>query len=91
VEILNEELAYLTKEFKITKEELKITLKKLDSTEEEFAIKSLEVKDLKQKRLIYDANEDLKEEILSQRDEIAAIGKVNKTLKEELRNTLKKG
>lgn len=48
-------MAYLTKEFKITKDELKITLKKLDSTEEELAIKSLEVKDLKQKRLIYDA------------------------------------
>jgi hypothetical protein len=59
-ETLNEELAYLSKEFKITKEELKITLKKLDSTEEELAVKSLEVKDLKQKRLIYDATEELK-------------------------------
>lgn len=60
-------MAYLTKEFKITKDELKITLKKLDSTEEELAIKSLEVKDLKQKRLIYDATEELKSEILAQR------------------------
>jgi hypothetical protein len=53
-------MAYLTKEFKITKDELKITLKKLDSTEEELAVKSLEIKDLKQRKLIYDATEELK-------------------------------
>lgn len=40
-------MTYWTKEFKTTKDELKITLKKLDSTEEELAIKSLEVKHLK--------------------------------------------
>lgn len=53
-------MAYLTKEYKVTKDQLKITLKKLDSTEEELAIKTLEAKDLKQKRLTYDATEELK-------------------------------
>jgi hypothetical protein len=47
----------MQKELKITKDELKITLKKLDSTEEELDIKNLEVKDLKQKRILYDATE----------------------------------
>ncbi len=50
----------MQKELKITKDELKITLKKLDSTEEELDIKNLEVKDLKQKRILYDATEELK-------------------------------
>jgi regulator of replication initiation timing len=48
------------------------------------------VKDLKQKRLIYDATEELKLEILAQRDENTSLAKENKALKEELRNTLRK-
>lgn len=45
---------------------------------------------MKQKKLIYDATEELKMEILTQRDEIVGLNKENKTLKEELRNSLKK-
>ena len=52
----------------MTKDELKITLRKLDNIEEELEQKSLDLKDAKQKRILYDATEELKEEILTQRE-----------------------
>ena len=40
-ELLTEELNYVSKEARVTKDELRITLKKLDSVEEELAVKNL--------------------------------------------------
>ena len=68
ISILNDELSYLGKQYKVTKDELKITLRKLDNLEEELEQKSLDLKDAKQKRILYDATEELKEEILTQRE-----------------------
>lgn len=44
------------------------------------------MKDYKQKKILYDATEDLKSEIAAQKDEIAILSKDNKSLKEELRS-----
>ena len=48
------------------------------------------MKDLKQKKLTYDAAEELNLEIVTQRNENGALVKENRSLKEELRNTLKR-
>lgn len=39
----------------------------MDELEEELAAKSLQFKDSKQKRILYDATEELKTEVLAQR------------------------
>lgn len=39
----------------------------MDSLEEDLSLKTLELKDAKQKKILYDATEDLKDEILTQR------------------------
>jgi hypothetical protein len=48
------------------------------------------LKDLKQKKMVYDETEGLKSEILTQREEIALLTKDNKTLKEELRSNIRR-
>lgn len=76
----------MTKELKASKDDLRLLQKKYEELEEELAVKSLEVKDYKQKKILYDATEDLKSEIAAQKDEIAILSKDNKSLKEELRS-----
>ena len=84
--ILNEELSNLSKELRVTKDTLKVNIRKLDSLEDELAIKNIECKDVKQKRILYDATEELKSEILTQREEVVLLTKDNRSLKEELRS-----
>ena len=83
-DILSSEIAYLSKELKVTKDELKITLRKLDSVEEELALRNIQLKEVKQKKTY--SSEELKAEILAQRDQILGLAKENKALKEEARH-----
>lgn len=78
----------MNKKNKILKDELRNANIKYESLEEELAIKTIELKDLKQKKQSNECNQ--KDEIQELNQEIGVLHKELKTIKDELKITLKR-